>query len=108
MFQFANITGPTICRKKPLGSGTNSGDGTDALVLLNKMLRKQRNILAALGQRWHADTNHFQSEIQVLSKTSFLNASLKITVRRCEDAHIDSNRPCSTHAIELSLLKKSK
>ncbi len=73
-----------------------------------KVLREQRDVVDALGERRHVHGGDLQAEVEVLAKASFAHGTLEILVRRRDHAHVDGERPGAAHAHHLALLEHAE
>ncbi len=64
------------------------------------MLDQERDVLAAFGQRRHANGNDVQAMEKVLAEAPFGNLAPQIARRRRQHAHIDAHRRSAADALE--------
>src|SRR6185369_4156930 len=77
-------------------------------VLLEKMLRKQLDILAALAQRREVNMNRVEAEKQVLAEFSGAHFGGQIRIRRRDQAHARVISPGRADAFEFSRLNRAQ
>src|SRR6267154_1406875 len=92
VFQFANVARPVIGQHDFDGLvGKNFFLARSTRTAFHKMSQKQRNILAPLSQRWYAQTENVQPEIQIAAESTFHHRLLQNPVRGGQDADVDGN-----------------
>src|SRR5579863_8909243 len=75
---------------------------------LNEVLGEQRDVFAALAQRWQANLNHVEAIEQIFAESSLLNFFGQIFVGGRDDAHIDFNFLRAADAVETALLQDAQ
>ena len=59
-------------------------------VALEEVLGEERDVLAALAQRRHADGEDLEAVVEVLAEAPLGDLLLEVAVRRRDDAHVDA------------------
>jgi hypothetical protein len=67
-------------------------------------IRKKRNVLFSLSQRWHVERCDIQSEIEILPEFPGCHHLAKVTIGGSNDPHIDFARHAGTDNINFVLL----
>ena len=66
--------------------------------VLEKRLREELDVIAAISQRSEIDLEHLQPVVQVGAQLPFVDRLLDVAVARGQDAHIDLNRLFGSNA----------
>jgi len=108
IFEFADVSRPTVRDQKMKGFGANSHDRrkrmrTDLAIIFHEVRRK-RDILAVLGKARHFDGKDIQAEEQILTKAAVFDGFLKIAICGGNNADIHLDQSVSADAFELSVL----
>src|SRR5512147_388113 len=62
------------------------------------------DVTAALAQRRQPNRKHVDAVPEILAKGAYLHHLVELPVRRCDQSHVDWNRPLSTHPLKYALL----
>ena len=73
-----------------------------------KMLNKQRNILAPIPQRRQRNIHHLQAIKEILSEPSLCNLRWQILIRRADNPNIHSHRLRTAQPLKLFLLQHAQ
>jgi hypothetical protein len=110
VLQLTDVTWPMIRNEALHHPRADPGDRFVLLLCepLHEMLHQQRNILAALAQRWQAYRKHAQTVVQIVAKLACVHAGLEVLIRGCQYAYVDGHRLCATHTLDFTLLQYSE
>jgi hypothetical protein len=75
------------------------------VVLVQKVLEEEGNILTAFPQRWHSDGHDMEAIEKILAKKARSNHLHEIVVRSRNDAHIGGEGLRTSHTLEGMLLQ---
>ena len=73
-----------------------------ARMLLKKMSRKRRDIVAPIAQRRQGDLDRVQAKQQILPETARGDFAIDVRVGRRQNPNVDTSRPRRAEALELS------
>ena len=103
--ELAHVAGPVVrlqhgngvladlARCQPRGLGN----------LADEKLDQHRDVLAALGQAWHAQWHDVEAVVEVLAETALRHLPLQVATGRGDDAHVDRDLGAAADALELLL-----
>ena len=89
-----------------LDDGVGQALGFDAQLFRaarEEVPRQQRNVLAPLAQRRHADADHVQAMVEILAEAAFAHARLEVLVGGGDDAHIRLDLLVAADPVEAAL-----
>jgi hypothetical protein len=69
------------------------------------MVKENRQVLAALAQRRHADRKHIQAKVQVLPEAAGADLVIQIENGRGDHAHVRAPRLRVADPLDLTLLQ---
>ena len=72
---------------------------------LHEVRDQYRQVLESLAQRWHLYGKNRQSIEQILAEPSRADGRIEITMSRCDDPDVTTDRAVATHAFETALLQ---
>ena len=76
-----------------------------ARILLQEVPGQERDVVASLAQRRHADREDVESVVQVLTEAARFDLFLEVAVARRHDAHIDEFGVGGAHGTDLAFLQ---
>ena len=78
------------------------------VVLFQKMIQKEGDILLAVPEGRKKNRNHIQAVIKILPELTFADGFFKVAVGRGDNADIRRNRPHAPNPLEFFLLKDAQ
>ena len=106
IFKFTHVAAP-VMRQQPLDRQLADWAQRHVVgfgILFDKEFGQNRNIVRAFAQRRNIEVNDIQTEIKVFSEVACVDFGLKITVRGCQNTHIDFNRAFAAKPINFLFL----
>src|SRR5262249_55708071 len=77
-------------------------------VAREEMLRDERDVVAALAERRHAQREHLEPIIEVLAEATLRELILHVPVRRRDDAHVDALLLGRANGADLAFLQRAQ
>ena len=110
IFQLAHISRPVITHQRRHGFPRHrlGLDFAALRVLLDKMPRQHRNILAMLPERRHGQLHYRKPVIKILPKFALAGSLIQIAIGCRNDAHIDLDGMRPANPLKLALLQNAQ
>src|SRR5437899_10156922 len=110
ILQLPHVAGPRMALQashRPRGEAPRPKSGV-AQDLLQQHPRQLGDVFLTLAQRWYADGDDFEPEVEIVAEPAATDQVLQIGVGRGQHAHVDAHLAASAHAHELSLLQNTQ
>ncbi|OPZ58915.1 MAG: hypothetical protein BWY87_01241 [Deltaproteobacteria bacterium ADurb.Bin510] len=110
VLEFAHVARPVVGQQQIDGRGRDAFDALAQFlgVLLDKVVRQQHHVAAALGEFGHVDREDVQTIVEVAPEMALLDALLEVAVGGRDDAHVDLDRTRGAQGLELLFLQHAQ
>jgi hypothetical protein len=110
VIELADVAGPGVRQEGFDGAFFEAGDGLAVVlcVLAEEVGGEDRDVLAAVAERWQADFDGVEAEEQVLAEAALGDGDVEVGVGGGEDADIDAASLGGTNPLELAGLDGAK
>jgi serine/threonine protein kinase len=103
--QLPHVSGPVVPEQLVDKLLRCTGEASELLV---EHLDEQRDVVAALAQRWQAQRHHVEPVVEVGAEVSAVDGRAQILVSRRHHADVDADRIAATDALDHTLLDRAQ
>src|SRR5688572_14810098 len=110
VFDFAHVARPAVPDQQMIGRRRNRADRllVPRIELRQKVIAEERNILAPLPERRHAQGDRIDPEVQILAQFPLAQRHVEIDVRRADQPEVDVHEPVAADRPVLTLLQDAQ
>jgi len=108
--ELADVAGPRASLERLLPFRRNLPEARDvsAVVTLDEMASEQRDVLAALAERRHADAEHVEPEEEVSAEPILRHHPLHVPIRGGDHAGVEAQEAARADGLELAALEHAQ